>query len=324
VIILATEFYLGKRELISVSDNEAVAYGTAADRKLLFGKEARVMPKNASNWLEVKGAGTDSVDIDDREISIKGVGLNLEFVPQDWRFLKFVLCEDGTDVTDTVSGSDFIHTFTNSKLIGSFSLERGISHTTEAARIYTGCQVNNFNLNFDAGAGGFVKCSADILARDVESSGTITTLSRIATDGFKARQASITIDGSAETKCLSGNFVINNNLDAGRYANYDNDDLLKSESQVTTRRVSGSFVINLKDETYFDLWNDLVTVPGACSLKLSRGTNDYVTFTFNDLRLDDAPDDTNLEGINTVTVNWNAKSVSVVAKDGLSNYRTFT
>jgi hypothetical protein len=88
--------------------------------------------------------------------------------------------------------------------------------------------------------------------------------------------------------------------------------------------VSGSFVINLKDETYFDLWNALVTVPGACSLKLERGTNDYVTFTFNDLRLDDAPDDTNLDGINTVTVNWNAKSVSVVAKDKLSNYGTFS
>jgi hypothetical protein len=324
VIILATEFYLGKRELISISDNEAVAYGTAADRKLLFGKEARVMPKNASNWLEVKGAGTDSIDIDEREIGVKGVGLNLEFVPQDWRFLKFVLCEKGTDVTDTVSGSDFIHTFTNSKLIGSFSLERGIKHTSEKARLYTGCQVNNFNLNFDAGAGGFVKCSADILARDVSNAGSITTLTRISTAGFKARHASVTINGAAETKCLSGNFVINNNLDAGRYANYDNDNLLKSESAVTTRRVSGSFVINLKDETYFNLWNALVTVPGACSLKLERGTNDYVTFTFNDLRLEDAPDDTNLEGINTVTVNWNAKSVSVVAKDKLNNYRTFT
>jgi hypothetical protein len=320
---MATEFYLGKRELISISDNEAVAYGTAADRKLLFGKDARIMPKNASNWLEVKGAGTDSVDIDEREISVKGVGCTLEFIPQDWRFLKFVLCEDGTDVTDTVSGSDYIHTFTNSKLIGSFSLERGIKHTTEAARLYTGCQVNNFNLNFDAGAGGFVKCSADILARDVESTGSITSLTRISTAGFKARQATITIDGSAETKCLSGNFVINNNLDAGRYANYDNDDTLKSESQVTTRRVSGSFVINLVDETYFDLWNNLVKVPGDCKLKLTKDANDYVEFTFNDLRLDDAPDDTNLEGINTVTVNWNAKSVTVVTKDGLDDYGTF-
>jgi len=28
---MATEFYLGKRELISISDNEAVAYGTAEE-----------------------------------------------------------------------------------------------------------------------------------------------------------------------------------------------------------------------------------------------------------------------------------------------------
>lgn len=316
------EFYIGKRELISFSDNEA-EYGTAADRKIRFGNNAKVMPKNASNWIENKGAGTDSINIDEREIGVKGVGLSLEFVPQDWRFLKFVLCEDGDDVTDTVAGDYFTHTFTNSKTIGSFSLERGISHTTEAARLYVGCQVNNFNLSFDAGAGGFVKCSADLIARDVSTSGSITSLSRVDTPGFKARQAAVTIDGSSETKCLSGNFVIANSLDAGRYANYDNDDTLKSESAITTQRVTGSFTVNLTNEDYFTLWNNLVTVPGACTLKLSQDANNYVEYTFNDLRLDDAPDDTNLEGINTVTLNWNAKSVSVEGKDSLDDYGTF-
>ena len=319
---MVQEYYLGKRELVSFSDTEGT-YGTAGDRLILLGRDAKINPKNVSNWIEVKGAGTDSINIDEREVGVKGVGCTLEFVPQDWRFLKFVLCEDGDDVTDTVTGDYFVHTFTNSKTIGSFSLERGISHTTEAARLYVGCQVNNFNLSFDAGAGGFVKCSADILARDVSTSGSITSLTRISTPGFKARQASVTIDGSGETKCLSGNFVIANSLDAGRYANYDNDDTLKSESAITTQRVTGSFTVNLTSEDYFNLWNNLVTVPGACKLKLSQDANTYVEYTFNDLRLDDAPDDTNLEGINSVTLNWNAKSVSVVAKDSLDDYGTF-
>jgi hypothetical protein len=202
-------------------------------------------------------------------------------------------------------------------------LERGIKHTSEVARLYTGCQVNSFNLSFDASAGGFVKCSADLMARDVDNTGSITSLTRVSTSGFKARQATITIDGGVETKVLSGNFVINNGLDPGRFANYANDDTLKSESAVTTRRVSGSFTINLKDETYFDLWDALVKVPGACSLKLSKSANDYVDFSFTDLHIEDAPDETNLEGINSVTLNWVAKDVSAVAKDALSNYYTF-
>ena len=318
------EYYIGRRELISFSDTEGT-YGTAGNRLILLGRDAKINPKNVSNWIDVKGAGTDSIDIDEREVGVKGVGCDLEFVPQDWRFLKFVLTDgETTSVTDTVSGDFFVHTFTNCKTVGSFSLERGISHTTEAVRLYTGCQVNNFSLSFDAGAGGFVSCSADILARDVDNSGSITSLTRVSTPGFKARQATVTLDGDVEIKCLSGNFVINNGLDAGRFANYANDDTLKSESGVTTRRVSGSFTINLKDETYFDLWNALVKVPGDCSLKLSRGVNDYVEFSFNDLYLEDAPDETNLEGINSVTLNWVAKSVSAVAKDSLSNYRTFT
>ena len=321
---MATEYYIGKRELISFSDVEGT-YGTAATRRILLGRDARIVPKNASNWIEVKGAGTDSVTIDDREVSFKQVGCTLEFVPQDWRFLKFVLTDGGVGcVTDTVSGSDYVHTFTNSKTIDSFSLERGIKHTSEVARLYTGCQVNSFNLSFDASAGGFVKCSADLMARDVDNTGSITSLTRVSTSGFKARQATITIDGGVETKVLSGNFVINNGLDPGRFANYANDDTLKSESAVTTRRVSGSFTINLKDETYFDLWDALVKVPGACSLKLSKSANDYVDFSFTDLHIEDAPDETNLEGINSVTLNWVAKDVSAVAKDALSNYYTFS
>ena len=51
-----------------------------------------------------------------------------------------------------------------------------------------------------------------------------------------------------------------------------------------------------------------------------RGENDYVEFTFTNIVVPSAPDPTNLEGINTVTLNFEVEEVSVIAKDNISAY----
>ena len=317
------EYILGKRELISFSDNEST-YGSAGTMIELLGRDAKWTPKNINNWSEVKGSGTDSVDVDVFELGIKGVGGTLEFAPQNWKFLKFVLCETGSGVTDTDNSTYYTHTFTNAKTVGSFSLERAMQATTDRVRTYVGLQVNRMGLSFDASGGGFVNVNLDLMGRDVSNSTSTTSLSPLTTEAFKSRMATITINGGAETKCLSGNFSVENNLDAGRYGNYDNDNRLKSESGVTKRLVSGTLTINITDDTYFDLWEAVTKVSGTCSLKLSRGTNDNATFVFNNFYVEDAPDPTNLEGINNVTLNFKATSVTAVVNDGLSNYGVFS
>ena len=319
---MCVEYLLGKRELISFSDFEGT-YGTAGTPKVLLGRDAKFTPKNINNWTEVKGAGTDSVDIDVYELGIKGVGGSLEFAPQNWKFLNFVLLAAGTGTTDTSSTTYFTHTYTNAKTVGSFTIERAMQATTDRVRTYAGCQVNRMGVSFDAGAGGFVAASLDLMARDVVNSTSTTSLTALTTEAFKARMATITVAGNVEVACLSGNFSIENNLDAGRYGNYNNDKRLKSESGITKRLVSGTLTVNVKDDTYFDLWEAITKVSGACSLKLTRGTNDTATFTFNNFYVEDAPDPTNLEGINNVTLNFKATSVSAVVVDALSDYRTF-
>jgi len=317
------EFLIGKRELISISDLEGT-YGAGGTMLELFGRDAKFTPKNINNWSEVKGAGTDSVEVDVYEIGIKGVGGTFEFAPQNWKFLKFVLCETSLGVTDTDSTTYFTHTFTNAKTLGSFSLERAIQATTDRVRTYVGLQVNRMGLSFDASGGGFVNVNLDLIGRDVSNGTSTTSLTALTTEAFKSRMATITVNGNVETKCLSGNFSIESNLDAGRYGNYDNDNRLKSQSGITKRLVSGTLTINLTDDTYFDLWEAVTKVGSTCSLALTRGTNDNATFTFTNFYVEDAPDPTNLEGINSVTLNFKATSVTVVAKDSLSNYRTFS
>lgn len=316
------EYLLGKRELISFSDAEGTYAATTAP-KVLLGRNARWTPKDDANFLEVKGAGTDSINIDVQESSMKTVGGTLEFVPQNWKFLKHVLTATGAEVTDTGTGPT-VHTFTNGMLgLPSFNLERAIKATTSRVRTYIGCQVDKFTLNFDCAGGGFVNCSAEIIARDVSNGTSVTSLTPLATEGFKARMASLTINGAAELRCLNGTLNIENSLDPGRYANYANDNTLKSKSSPTTRRVNGTLTINLTDDTYFDIWETLAKVAGACTLSLTRGTNDDIVFTFTNFYIPNAPDPTNLEGINSVTVNFKATSASAVAKDALTDYGTF-
>jgi len=309
------EFLLGKRELISVG--KETTYGTGVSPTYLFGRNAKFDPnKNAQKWEEILGSGADNINVK-REIGYQNIGGTLTFTPQDWAMLYFVFGS-----VNTTGSGPYTHTFTNSNTVPSFTLERAIQATTDRVRTYTGCQVDSATLNFATGGGaggGYIDLSLEILAQDVSNGTATTSLSAPTTQGFQFRHAKLTLNSTEIVELISGSLNINNNLSDGRYANYTLNEK-KGESVPQIRRVTGNFVINLKDDTYFDLWKNRQAIPGTNKLVFQRGENDYVEFTFTNIVIPSAPDPTNLEGINTVTLNFEAEYVSVVAKDNVSAY----
>ena len=315
--MVIVEFLIGKKEQISISDSEAT-FGATKAPTLVLARDARWEPSNDNDLVDVRGAGSESINIDIRELGKQVLGGTLTFAPQNWKILKHVCAYT---VSDTGSAPS-THTFTNTDGIKSFNLERAIQATTDRVRTYKGCQINSFTLSWDSGAGGFCNCSAEILASTVANATSTTSLVAPLTKGFQPRSVTLTLDGGEVVECTSGNITIENNLNEARYANYALN-RAKGESQPQTRKFSGQFVINLKDDTYFDAW-EAGTLAGTNTVRLTRGTNDYLECTIVDLKIPTAPDPTNLDGINQVTLNWVAEEVTFVAKDTLTDYGTWT
>lgn len=310
------EFLLGKREFIAMGEEST--YGTSATRDYRFGRNAKWEPKNNNNFQEILQAGADNLNVS-RELGPLSVGGTLRFAPQDWRLLYYALGSVNTTGTDP-----YTHTFTNSATLPSFTLERAIQHTTDRVRTYAGCKINTFTLNWTAGASaggssGLAEAVAEVIAQSV-TNGTSTTSITAPTDlAFQFRHAKLTLNSTEITETLNGTITVENNLHDARYANSTVDRTI-GEPEPQIRRFTGNFVINIKDDTYFDFWDAGTVLSGTNTLEFIRSANDKVTFTFNNIVIPNAPDPTNLEGINTVTLNWEAESVSAVAVDSISSY----
>ena len=309
------EFLLGKRELISIG--KETTYGTAVSPTYLLGRNAKWDPnKNAQKWEEILGSVNDDINVR-REISYQDIGGTLTFTPQDWAMLYYVF-----GLVATTGSDPYTHTFTNQNTLPSFTLERAIQHTTDRVRTYKGCQVNSATLNFSTGGGaggGYIDLVLELMAQDISNGTTTTSLSAPTTKGFQIRNVKLTLNSSEVIEVISGSLNINNNLSDGRYASYTLNEK-KGESVPQIRRVTGNFVINLKDDTYFDFWKNRVVVPGTNTLIFQRGSNDNMTFTFTNLVILSPPDPTNLEGINIVTLNFAAEYLTPVAVDSVSDY----
>ena len=320
------EFLLGKKERIMFSDEEAT-YGTAATRVKALGRNATFDPnKNNQNIQQIKGAGTNDLDVPVREFGKETWGGVLTYTPQDWQFLKFVLLSASSGVTDTDIGSgNYSHTFTNTETdLCSFSLERAQQATTSRVRTYEGCQVNSYALAWDStGVGNFITATADIFAEDCANSTSVTSVTPPTTEGFKPRHVQLTLESGIVVYLQSGTFTINNSLTDGLYANYDLA-RLKGESAPVLRTYNLSAVAQITDDTFFDMYESAAVLSGTNTLHLERATNDDLTMTFTNAYLNTAPDPTNLEGINTVALSIDINSCAFVAKDKLTDYETFT
>lgn len=310
------EFLSGKRELNSIG--KETIYGTPVAPTYLLGRNAKFDPnKNAQKWEEILGSGSDDINVK-REIGYQDIGGTLTFTPQDWAMFYYVF-----GLVATTGSDPYTHAFTNVKTsVPSFTFERAIQHTTDRVRTYEGCQVNSATLNFATGGGaggGYIDMIMEIMAEDVNNGTSTTSLSAPTTAGFQFRNVKLTLNTTEVVEVISGSLNVNNNLSDGRYANYTLAEK-KGESVPQLRRVTGNLVVNLKDDTFFDFWDGRVVIPGTNTLIFQRGANDTMTFTFTNLVIPTAPDPTNLEGINTVTLNFEAEYITPVAVDSVATY----
>lgn len=318
-----TEFMLGKREQISISDAEGT-YGTAVARKLVLGRNATFDPnRNSQNVTEILNTGAGTLDVEAREFGQEDWGGVLTFTPQDWRFLKFVLLDISSDVTDTGSAPT-THTFTNATAgLLSFSMERAIRAATNRVRTYEGCQIDLLTLSWDSGAAGnFLQAQATILAEDCTNGTAVTSLSAPSTEGFKPRHVLLTLEGGAVAYLKSGTFTIANNLSDGRYANSALN-RLKNESSQQVRRYNLTAVAEYVDDTFFDMLDTADVLSSTNTLTFARGASDELKVTFSNAYLNKASDPTNLGGKNQVTLNMDINTAAFVAKDALTDYETF-
>ena len=313
------ELTLGKREQISMK--EETDYGDAVTPTLIMGREAIWEPNNLENWIELRGADSNDVNVDDMEIGMKTVGGTLTFAPQDWIFMKYILCDGSSDIADTEPAAYYLHTFTNAVDVGSFTLQRAQQLTALDDHVvtYDGCQVDKCSMSWDSSGGdALLKVALTVLAQDLTAGTTTTSIAGATTSAFQFRNVVLTLNDSEVTEHVGGTFNIENNLNPARYSNYTLD-RTKGESAPTIRRFNGSFRIRVKSDAYFDFW-DTDAVIDDCKLKFERGTNDLAEFTFVNFRIENAPDPTNLDGINTVTINWTAEDATLTAQDAIGVY----
>lgn len=316
------ELASGKREIIRWCD-ESGTYGTVPASGFVTEKEGRITPNYVQEWEPISGTGSDEITRD-YEAGVQDVRFTLEYAPNDWRFL--VLGIGKATNTDEGDGT-YTHTFgyKTAKDLESFSLQRVESLSTSIVKTYKGSKINSFRIGWNAGGGGtgkFVRCSADCVAKEVASD--VAEKSEEASPNtnslLQSRQVVVTIGGSSYTRCLSGEININNNLSDGFYADATAT-TSRSETEPQLRTVEGSITLHYTDKTLFDEWVGGSAVSGTNSVEFRRtATTDTTTFTFTNFRIRGIPNETNLDGLNTVTLNFVADDVSIVSRDDRNDY----
>lgn len=320
-----TEYLLGKREQIAMCEEDswaALGAKTMSNDGFIVGKNTTITPDFSKNWQEVLTAGADSRNIDSMEKGPETYKFTLDFVPTDWKFLRY--CTHGT-VTNTGTGPT-THTFTATDVVKSFTLEWAKRGSTDHVITLTGCVITNLAINFAKGTGageGFVTVSAECLAKSAVAGTSTTSISANTLDGFQFRMAKLTYAGSEVVEVNSGELTIDNGIDEedSRYCNSTLDQAI-GEPIPKVRRYTCRFNINQSNDTYYDDWNDQVVVPSTNTLTLTRGSGpaDDITFTFTDLYLQSATSPTNLDGVTNVDLVGVIKSVAIVARDTLTDY----
>lgn len=320
-----TEYMIGKREQIAMCEEDtwaALGAKTMSNNGFIVGKNTKITPDFSKNWQEILTAGSASRDIDSMEKGSESYKFSLEFVPTDWKFIKY--CAHGT-VTNT-STAPTTHTFTAIDTVKSFTLEWAKRSSTDHVITLTGCIIKKWTINFTAGLGageGFCTVTAECVAKSAVAGTSITTISVNILDAFQFRMAKLTYAGSETVEVNNGTLSCDNGIDEedSRYCNSTLDQAI-GEPIPKVRRYETSFNINQKDDTYYDDWNDQVVVPNVNTLVLTRGTSpaDDITFTFTGLYLQSATSPTNIDGITNVDVAGIVKSVAIVARDTLTDY----
>jgi len=316
-----TEYVTGPRQKIRWV-SEAGTHGSLPSSGLIPLTNAKISAVQNQVFEPIYGAGTGSNTIT-YEPSIQDVTFDLTFNPKDWRL--FVMAYGLS--TNTVTGDNYTHTCSQrtQKDLESFSVQRISNLAADIVETYKGCKINAFQLNWNAagsGTGKLVECVASCKAQLVNYTETEKTeeVSPTTRACFIANNIVVTLGGSAEKNCLSGNIRLESNTTDGFYSDASAS---LNRSEVEPQWIKGSVVLNLHytASTYHAQWKAGTVFSGTNSIEIRRtASTDNMVFTFTNLRIESISAPTVIDGINVLTLNCLFDSVVPVAIDHRDDY----
>ena len=316
-----TEYAKGIREQIGwfeeVSFNDQTGLTMTADGEIV-GYDCIFTPSFSQNIQEIANNGSDDAELKSFEKGPLRYNFTLEFVPYNWKFLKY--CTHG-DVTNT-DNTYFTHTFTKTNDAKTFTIERAIRQETNEVYQLHGCTIKNLKIDYGKGSGSkdtFLKVTAECIGIGKEDV-SIATISAATLDPFQNWMATFTYKGSTITPINNFSLVLDNGINESDSENASADlNRELNEPIPTTKRYNFSGNINQSDKSFAeDFTGEYVS--GTHTLVFSRGTNDKITFSFTDLMISNAFGGTNFDGINTRDVAALVRSLGIVAEDADDTY----
>ena len=315
-----TEYFLSRREQISWK--EEATFGSAVTPDEIVGKNVIITPSMTKGWQETLASGADSREVAALNKGPEDLRFDLEFIPVDWTWVKYVF---GT-VVDNDEGAYYSHTFALTNTVQSFTLEWAKRGATNHVITLAGCSVIRATVRFAKATGpgeeGHIKVTLSCVGKAQTPGTTVTTIAAPTAEGFQYRMAKLTIAGSEVVEVNSGEITYDTGIDPNdsRYCN-STLDVAIGETIPKTFRITGRMNINLKDDTYYDLWNAATVVGSTNKIEFIRGTNDQMLFNFGSMYVNEAVAPTNLEGVTITDVVFTALSgTTTIAEDDNAVY----
>jgi hypothetical protein len=288
-----------------------------------IGEDVRITPSPfGKGFQEVMSAGAGTRAIEDQVKGPEILQYQLEFNPVNWRWLKYLM-----SVVDADDSGTKTHTFSITDDPTSWKMEWAKHHTTDHVLTLTGNTMRSATISFEkanaAGTEGKIRVVADCIAKTQSQGSSVTSISALTKKAFQYRHSKLTLNGNEITEVNNGEITIDNGIrpEDSRYCNSTLDVAL-GEPIPTYFRVSGRFNVNVKDKTYYDLWDTADAISSTNKLEFIRDgdTNDQAVFTFSGFHIHEAVAPTNIDGVTNVDIVWVANSVSPVVRDDITTY----
>ncbi len=250
-----SEFLLGKRERMIWVVETSYGSGGALTSGEVVGDNCIIEPDFKQGFQDILSAGADSMEVENRVPGPKMLPYTMLFAPVNWRWMKYLMtCVNGAD------GATKTHTFTLNNSITSYKLEWAKRHTTSHVLVLTGNTVKSATLSFTKATGegteGFLKVSLGCVAKDHSQSPTPTILGSLTLKPFQYRHIKFTIEDTEVVEVNNGEITIERGIDEND-SRYCNSTLAEKLGEPIPKifRVKGRINVNLKDKTFYDLWN---------------------------------------------------------------------
>ena len=318
------EFHIGRREQVGIVYEDGgyavLSSNTMSNAGFIPGRNVRVEPDFTHAWQEILSAGDDSREVNSFAKGPQTYKFTMTFAVTDWRFLRF-----GAFGSVTNTGADpYTHTFTLKDDVTSFTMEWSKRSGTDHVVTLTGCVITDVTLRYSKGTGereGFVEAVCRCVAKTAVAGTTTTSLSATNDLPFQFRMATLTLAGSEIVEVNNGEVTISNGIsdNDSRYANTALDQEI-TEPIPTVARYTARFNINVKDDTFYDLWAADASLSSTNTLVLTRGANDTMTFTFTNFFIVSPNTPTNLDGVNSMDIISRVETLAPVAIDSRNDY----